>query len=210
MYKSADSNFSDTKPGTQYQSFQFMKLNQKLAGRNRVASGTGFFVNSDGYLLTNAHVVFDPHASYVVLLSSGREVEAEVILRDTANDLGILKIPGGNYPSIDLGNSSALKVGSQVMGIGNAFGEYDYVMSEGMISGLGRSVIATGPLMEERLDGLIETDATMYPGDSGGPLFDSKGKVVGINVAVSEDSSQSFAIPINVAKKIISRANIDL
>jgi len=170
-----------------------------------VGAGTGFVITSDGYILTNKHVVPDDQSSYTVLLSSGKQLPAKVIYRDQNNDLAIIKISGSGYAPVSLGDSGGLKLGQTVFAIGNALGQYSNSVSVGVISGLNRSIQAGGSeLGTEQLSGIIQTDAAINPGNSGGPLSDLSGSVVGINVATVQGSNNiSFSIPINEVKQII-------
>ena len=171
--------------------------------RQQIGAATGFLITSDGYILTNKHVVADQLASYTVLLGSGEQKGAQVTYRDEAQDLAILKIEGNGYGTAALGNSDALKLGQTVAAIGNALGRYNNSVSVGIISGLQRSLEASGI----KFDNVIQTDAAINPGNSGGPLLTLDGRVVGINVAtVVGSNSISFSIPINFAKNILAEA----
>lgn len=167
--------------------------------RQDVAAGTGFIIRSDGYILTNRHVVDQANAYYTVALSSGVKKLAQVIYRDPKKDLAILKINGGVQPAVIFGDSRTLQLGQSVAAIGNALGEYNNSVSVGVISGLNRSVQALGNNGNiEKLDGVIQTDAAINPGNSGGPLLDLSGNVIGVNVATAQGANNvSFAIPIN-------------
>jgi len=128
------------------------------------------------------------------------------IYRDPVNDLAILKVDKNNLPTVDLGNSDELKVGQTVIAIGTALGEFRSTVTKGVISGLGRGIVAGSQSSggSERLDNVIQTDAAINPGNSGGPLFDSSGMVIGVNVAVSQQGQNiGFAIPINAVKESI-------
>ncbi len=172
--------------------------------RQKIGAGSGFIISSDGYILTNKHVVFDDAADYTVLLSNGKQKTAKVIYKDPTNDIAIVKIDGTGYQKVTFGDSSALKLGQTVIAIGNALGEYNNSVSVGIISGLNRSIQASGETGTEELDGVLQTDAAINPGNSGGPLADLNGNVVGINVATVQGSSNiSFSIPINTVKAII-------
>ncbi len=171
-----------------------------------VAAGTGFFITSDGYILTNNHVVENSSDYYTVTLSGGNgTVPAQVVFKDPADDLAIIKIPGNNYSPAALGDSSAVKIGQGVAGIGNALGKFPGTVSTGNVIGLDKNIIASGLDSSEQLGGLIETNANMYPGDSGGPLLDTGGKVVGVDVAIDENTGTSFSIPVNTAQSFIQR-----
>ncbi len=174
---------------------------------SKVDAGTGFLIGSDGYILTNKHVVASEDASYSVQLSNGKRKSAEVVYRDLANDLAVLKISGSNYPVLDLADSSKLKVGQAVIGLGNAYGKHPNTISTGAVSGLHKKVLAinqSSDMGNQELKDVIQTNAQLYPGDSGGPLFDMNGSVVGVNVAIAAGKDNvSFSIPINDAKAII-------
>lgn len=172
-----------------------------------VNAGTGFFVDSDGYILTNRHVVPDDEASYTVVLSDGRRMDAQVVYRDPNHDIAVIKIPGNGYPTLPLADSSELKIGQTVLTMGNAYGREQNVVSSGNITDLRKNIIAEDDFNRQSLTGLIQTSAQLFPGDSGGPTFDMEGKVVGVNVAVSTgDSHVSFSVPINDAKDAIDKA----
>ena len=177
---------------------------QKGTEEREVGGGTGFLVSSDGYIITNKHVVLDQEADYTVLMNDETRHEAEILARDPVNDLAILKIKGSNFPYIELGDSSNLKVGQSVIVIGNALGEFRNTVSTGVISGLARSVIAGGVgIGSEQLIGVIQTDASINPGNSGGPLLNLVGQVIGINTAMAAEAENiGFAIPVNEVKNI--------
>ena len=184
--------------------FQVPVYKQKGTQKQQVGAGTGFLVSSDGYILTNKHVVADTSASYTVLLSNGGQKDAKVVYKDPQLDVAIVKIDGNNYTSVNLGDSSTLKLGQSVIAIGNALGEYNNSVSVGIISGLNRDIQASGSGGTEQLSGVVQTDAAINPGNSGGPLIDLNGDVVGINVATTQGASNiSFSIPINMVKQVI-------
>lgn len=186
--------------------FQVPVYRQKGTINQKVGAGSGFIITSDGYILTNKHVVYDTAASYTVLLSSGAQKAAKVVYIDQSNDIAIIKIDG-TYSPVSLGNSDSLKLGQSVIAIGNALGEYNNSVSVGIISGLNRTIEASGSMGTEQLSGVIQTDAAINPGNSGGPLADLNGSVVGVNVATVQGSSNiSFSIPINTVKSIIKSA----
>lgn len=173
----------------------------------QVGAGTGFLIRADGYILTNRHVVDDERAEYTVLLSTGEKKTAQVIYRDAENDIAILKIDGSGYSTIPLGSSSNLKLGQTVVAIGNALGEYNNSVSVGIISGLNRTIEAQdGRGRAEVLDNVIQTDAAINRGNSGGPLLDLGGNAVAVSVAMEIGASNiAFAIPIDTVKSIIDR-----
>ncbi len=167
--------------------------------------GTGFIISEDGLVVTNKHVVFDTEAKYKVIIGKDEEVEVVNIYRDPVNDLAILKINKNNLVPVKLGDSDKLKVGQTVIAIGTALGEFRSTVTKGVISGLGRGIVASSEFLgTEKLDNVIQTDAAINPGNSGGPLLNSAGEVIGVNVAVSQAAqSIGFALPINIVKESI-------
>jgi serine protease Do len=167
-------------------------------------SGTGFIIKSNGLIATNSHVAATD-ADYAVTTSTGKSYTATVVARDTFNDLAILRIAASNLPVVVLGDSSKLRVGQQVIAIGNAMGEYQNTVTTGIISGIGRAITAGGGAGgSEQLDNVIQTDAAINPGNSGGPLVNMAGEVIGINTAIDvQGQSIGFAIPINDVKSEI-------
>ncbi len=168
--------------------------------------GSGFIVSSDGLIVTNKHVVSDTEAKYRVVIGKDEIVDVQNIYRDPSNDLAILKINKTGLTAMDLGDSDKLKVGQTVIAIGTALGEFRSTVTTGVISGLGRGIVAgSGAAGSERLDNVIQTDAAINPGNSGGPLLNSSGQVIGVNVAVSQQGQNiGFAIPINIVKDSLS------
>lgn len=167
--------------------------------------GTGFVVSDKGIIVTNKHVVSDPDTKYNVVTKDGNKYEVRKIYRDPVLDLAIVQIDASNLKVLELGDSSKIKVGQTVIAIGNALGKFTNTVTTGVISGLGRRVVAGDPFSgsEESLDDLIQTDAAINPGNSGGPLLNSAGQVIGVNVATTEGAQNiGFAIPINSVKKI--------
>ncbi len=179
---------------------------QNGSSEQTVGAGSGFLISSNGYILTNKHVVSDTNAQYTVLLANGAQKTGTVVYRDPANDMAIVKISGSGYPTIPLGDSDSLVQGQSVVAIGNALGQFSNTVSVGVISGLNRSIQATDQMtgQEETLKGIIQTDAAINPGNSGGPLLDLNGNAVGINVATAQGSNNiGFALPINSLKSVI-------
>lgn len=183
---------------------QFYAPCEKGEKMQKVGSGTGFIISSDGLILTNKHVVLDEKASYAVLTNDGKKYEAKVLARSPIEDLAILKIEARNLPVASLGNSDTLELGQTAIAIGNALGEFRNTVSVGVISGLARTVTAGGMGYEETIHNVIQTDAAINPGNSGGPLVNLKGEVIGINTAMASGAENiGFAIPINKAKRDI-------
>lgn len=183
--------------------FRIPQFRQKGTERQEVSSGTGFIVSADGLIITNKHVVSDIAAEYTALFNDGRKKTAKVIARDPIQDLAVLKIEGTGYPFLRLGDSSQVKIGQTAIAIGNALGEFRNTVSVGIVSGLQRSVVASGaPTGPEMLQELIQTDAAINPGNSGGPLLNIRGEVIGINTAIAQGAENiGFAIPGNKAKR---------
>lgn len=163
--------------------------------------GSGFIIDSDGYVVTNHHVIRDAD-EIVVRLKDRRELKAKVVGSDERSDIALLKIEADNLPVVKVGSSASLKVGSWVMAIGSPFG-FDHSVSVGVISATGRT------LPSENYVPFIQTDVAINPGNSGGPLFNLDGEVIGINSQIYSRTGGfmglSFAIPIDVAKDIIKQ-----
>lgn len=184
---------------------EFYQPCQKGTKLQEVGGGSGFIVSADGLILTNKHVVVDTKASYTVLTNDGKKYSAEVLARDPAQDLAVVKIEASNLTALKLGDSDKIKLGQTAIAIGNALGEFRNTVSKGVISGLSRTITASGGEgFSETIENVIQTDAAINEGNSGGPLLNINGEVVGINTAmVSGAQSIGFAIPINQAKRAI-------
>lgn len=171
-------------------------------------AGTGIIVSEDGLILTNKHVVESAAATYTVVLSDGKEYPGTVVSRDAVNDIAFVRIKASKLPAAELGDSGAIQVGQRVVAIGNALGQFQNTVTEGIISGLSRGVVAGDEVGQsaEQLQNLLQTDAAINPGNSGGPLVNLEGQVIGINTAVAGQEAQNvgFAIPINDAKPLIA------
>lgn len=185
--------------------FRVPQLRQNGTQRQDVSAGTGFIVSPDGLIVTNKHVVSDAVASYTVLMNDGRKMAAEVLARDPLQDLAILKVTGSNFPFLKVGDSSQVKIGQTAIAIGNALGEFRNTVSVGIVSGLQRSIVATGARGgTEALQELIQSDAAINPGNSGGPLLNLRGEVIGINTAIASGAENiSFAIPAGKASRAL-------
>lgn len=177
--------------------------------------GSGFIVSSDGLIVTNKHVVSDTSGTYKVSTSNDKTYDVQKIYRDPLNDVAILKIDPSAHPEnklmpVAMGDSSKLQVGQFVIAIGTALGEFRNTVTTGVISGLGRGIVAGSRLqgMTEELSNVIQTDAAINPGNSGGPLLNSSAQVIGINTAVSQAGQNiGFALPINVVKDSLDNFN---
>ena len=188
----------------------FLIPEQKQTGteKQQVGAGTGFIVSEDGLVLTNKHVVADDKAEYTVMTTENKEYSVKVLAKDPVQDLAILKIDSADkFKPLKLGSASDIQIGQSVIAIGNALGEFQNTVSVGVISGLGRTLVASGATIgTETLEDTIQTDAAINPGNSGGPLLNLKGEVIGINTAVaSSGQSLGFAISIDKAKKDIEQ-----
>ncbi len=192
---------------------QVPKTRQIGTEKQIIGSGTGFIVSSDGMVLTNKHVVAEKDAYYEVVTAEGKKYPAEVLAKDPLQDLAIIKIKKATssqevFPVVRFGNSNSVVVGQTAIAIGNALGEFSNSVSVGVISGLSRSITAFGGGVSENLDDIFQTDAAINKGNSGGPLLNLKGEVIGVNVAVAEGAqSIGFAIPVNKAKRDIRQLN---
>lgn len=168
--------------------------------------GTGFIVSSKGIIVTNSHVVSDPNADYSIVLKDGSTYEVKKVHRDNANDLAIIEVNAKNLKIAELGDSSKLKVGQKAIAIGNALGQFSNSVTVGVISGVSRQLEASGPFGEgaKLYTNVLQTDAALNPGNSGGPLLNLLGQVIGVNVAVTRSAQNiGFAIPIDVLKPIL-------
>ena len=181
--------------------------------RSQVSEGTGFIVDTKGYVMTNSHVIGDGKAKEIaVSLADGDEVKGEVLWFDKALDLAIVKINAKNLVAAELGDSQTVTIGAYAGAIGNPLGHtFERSYSQGVISGLNRSIeVKDESGRITKMDGLIQTDASINQGNSGGPLLNSKGQVIGINSAKAKNSEgMGFAIPINTAKPIIEKIKKD-
>jgi len=168
--------------------------------------GTGFIIEADGLVLTNRHVVSVEDGDYTVVTKDKATYPVKEIHRDTVNDLALLRVEATNLPTVPLGDSDQLKVGQTVVAIGNALGRFSNTVTKGVVSGLGRGLVAQESFLgpAEQLENVIQTDAALNPGNSGGPLINLAGQVVGLNVAISQGAQNiGFAIPINSTKSVI-------
>jgi len=207
--------FQEFGQGFQIEIPQYRQLGTQ---KQEVGGGTGFIVSEDGMILTNKHVILDTEAEYTVLTNDGKKYPAQVLARDPLQDLAIIKIEQAKtldekgsfilqlFPTVKLGDSDEIKIGQTAIAIGNSLGEFRNTVSVGVVSGLSRSITASGGGLSETLEDVIQTDAAINKGNSGGPLLNLRGEVIGINTAMVEEAqSIGFAIPINKAKKDIEQ-----
>ena len=171
---------------------------QQQAPQEKTAYGSAFFISKDGYLLTNHHVVEDA-SKVTIMFNDRRELDATVVGSDERTDVALLKVNGANFPSLRAGNVDQLRVGEPVLAIGSPFG-FDYSASAGIVSAKMRN------MMGETSVPFIQTDVALNPGNSGGPLFNQQGEVVGVNSRIFSGTGGymglSFSIPIDVAMDI--------
>jgi S1-C subfamily serine protease len=172
---------------------------QRPSSRVQEGTGSGFIVDANGLIMTNAHVV-DGADRVSVVLKDGRRLEGRVLGEDPVTDVAVVKVEATNLPTVSLGNSEQLQPGEWAIAIGNPLG-LDNTVTAGIISATGRSSAAIG--VGDRRVGFIQTDAAINPGNSGGPLLNERGEVVGMNTAIiSGAQGLGFAVPINTAKRI--------
>lgn len=187
--------------------FEIPQYREKGTEERKVSAGSGFVVDAQGYIVTNKHVVEDKAANYTVLMNDGKKYPAEIIARDIIEDFVILKINKTGLIPLLLGDSNEMMLGQTVIAIGNALGEFQNTVSVGVISGLSRSIeVSDFQGQEIALSDVVQTDAAINQGNSGGPLLNLKGEVVGLNTAkVFSAENIGFAIPVNKIKNAIKQ-----
>lgn len=169
--------------------------------------GTGFIVSSDGYILTNSHVVADSSAGYSALLLDGKKLPVTVVGTDAYDDVALLKVDGINMATVKFGDSDNLETGQTVFAIGNALGRYQNSVTRGVVSGIGRSVVIGSPSdPKPRFQNLIQTDAAINRGNSGGPVITLAGEVVGMSTVIDQGGEGlGFAIPGNSVQLVMDQ-----
>jgi S1-C subfamily serine protease len=174
----------------------YKNQNPKDAG-----GGSGFFISSEGFIVTNSHVVSEA-ATIEVRTADGEVFQAELKGNDPSTDVAVIKVYGKNFPAARFGDSSKLKVGQLVVAIGNPYG-FQYTVTAGVVSALGRSMRSYAGRL---IDNIIQTDAALNPGNSGGPLINSRGEVVGINTAIiASAQGLCFAVGSCTAEYVVGK-----
>lgn len=178
--------------------------------REQTGNGSGFIIDSNGRILTNAHVV-DGADTVTVLLKDGRRLNGKVMGEDPLTDVAVIQIDANNLPTVPIGNSENLQPGEAVVAIGNPLG-LDYTVTSGIVSATGRSSSDIGA-SDKRVD-YIQTDAAINPGNSGGPLLNARGEVIGMNTAIIRGAQGlGFAIPMNtvqrISQELIAKGRVD-
>ena len=178
---------------------------QQQAPQEKTAYGSAFFISKDGYLVTNHHVI--ENASRIsITLNDRRELDATLVGSDERTDVAVLKVNGNNFPELKIGDVNRLKVGEPVLAIGSPFG-FDYSASAGIVSAKSRNMSG------ETSVPFIQTDAALNPGNSGGPLFNQQGEVIGVNSRIFSGTGGymglSFSIPIDVAMDVVQQLKVN-
>lgn len=177
--------------------FQVPLYRQNGTEQREIGGGTAFFISADGLLLTNKHVIDDEGADYTILLNDERRLEAKVVATDPLNDIAMLQVEGNGFNYLEL-ETQTPKLGQTAIAIGNALAEFRNTVSIGVVSGLQRSLTAGSTRYGQltQLEEIIQTDTAINQGNSGGPLLNSVGKVIGMNTAVAANAQNiGFAIP---------------
>ena len=174
---------------------------QQQGPQEKTAYGSAFFISKDGYLVTNHHVIADS-SRISIILNDRRELDATVVGSDERTDIAVLKVNGTNFPELKIGNANQLRVGEPVLAIGSPFG-FDYSASAGIVSAKSRNMSGESSVP------FIQTDAALNPGNSGGPLFNQQGEVIGVNSRIFSGTGGymglSFSIPIDVAMDVVQQ-----
>lgn len=173
--------------------------------KNLIGVGSGVLISENGYILTNEHVAGSKYSNVYVTLENGAKYNSNVIWSDTSLDLAIIKIPGENFNYLNLGDSDRIFLGENVYAIGNPIGaEFQRTVTKGIISGKNRTIKIVENDKEMYMEDLIQTDATINNGNSGGPLINDNGELLGINtVKISGADGIGFSIPINIIKPLL-------
>jgi S1-C subfamily serine protease len=184
-----------------------LRVTRQVRNRTDLGAGSGVAITPDGFVLTSAHVV-DHSSGGAAIFSDGRELYFEVVGRDPLSDLAVVRVQGDGLQPATLGDASALRVGQLVVAVGNPLG-FAGSVSAGVVSALGRSIVTNSEKTARLVENVIQTDAALHPGNSGGALADGKGRVVGVNTAVVGPfigQGLGLAVPINEATRRIIAA----
>lgn len=186
--------------------FQGKGLRNKKTSWKPSSSGSGFLAHKDGRIITNKHVVSNKASRYYVVTDGGSHLEVVDIYRDPSTDLAVLRINGTlgkNVKPLKLGSTKRVRPGQRVVAMGNALGELAHTVTSGVVSGVNRDIVSEDGGI---VNGALQTDAAIYPGLSGGPLLDSIGQVIGVNVAAAEsDESIAFAVPVEAVHRLLKK-----
>lgn len=186
------------------QFFPQMQRVQDGTQTQQIGAGSAFFISGDGLMLTNRHVVSDTSAQYTVVTNDGKELPATVVARDPGNDIALLKVDIKDVPYLSLSPSDDVHPGQTAIAIGNALGQFSNTVSVGVISGLQRSIQANDNGSTEELDSILQTDAAINEGNSGGPLLDSTGNVIGMDTAIASGGQNiGFALPVAQLRRVL-------
>lgn len=188
--------------------FSVPRIRENGTEEKEVGGGSGFIVSSDGLIVTNRHVIEDKEARYSVVMFDGSIYDVSIVDRDPVLDIAVLKIvelPLKKLTFVNFGSSDSLELGQTVIVIGNALAEFQNSVSLGIVSGLGRSVVANDLVgKSEQLNEVIQTDAAINSGNSGGPLLNLNGEVIGVTVATSIDADNiGFALPSKIVEQVV-------
>jgi serine protease Do len=185
--------------------FQIPQYEEKGTEKKEIGGGSGFIVSANGMVLTNRHVVQEVDAQYTIFTNDGQSFTAEVIARDPVQDLALMQIKENKtFPTVKLGDSNKAVIGQTAIAIGNALGEFKNTVSVGVVSGLDRTVSIAEAGRVYTFEKVIQTDAAINKGNSGGPLLNLKGEVIGINTAMAIGAQNiGFSVPINKAQRMI-------
>ncbi len=186
------------------------KQQQNRRSRNRrsqqaFGTGSGFIISTDGFIVTNSHVIHQAN-KIEVMLQDGRQFLARLIGDDPATDLAVIQIDSDHLSTISFGNSDTLQVGQIAVAVGNPYG-FQYSVTAGVVSALGRTLRSNSGRL---IDNVIQTDAALNPGNSGGPLVNSHGEVIGVNTAIIQTAQGiCFAVASNLAEYVVSKLIMD-
>ncbi len=174
---------------------------------SKLGLGSGIILTDNGYILTNQHVVGNKYSNCYVTLENGKSYNGSVVWADSNIDLAIIKIMANDLDYIELGDSDKITLAEEVYAIGNPIGiEFQRTVTKGIISGIDRTIKLTENGNESYMEDLIQTDATINQGNSGGPLVNKNGQLIGINtVKITEAEGIGFAVPVNIIKPILER-----